>query len=198
MENDGCATIEPVERHLELAADGLVGPTARSYWVVEGCLLAGAYPGKKDSGETGGRPEVTQRLLDVGVDVFVNLTEDLPGGGDDMLDNYDEHVVPEADIVRLPIRDLGLPTIGHMVDSLDTIDVHLDDGRTVYVHCWGGFGRTGMVIGCWLRRHGHATAGTVQALVDRLRLGAVAGQHRRSPEMPAQRQFIVDWHEERA
>ena len=81
-----------VKQHLEVAADGLIGPTSRSYWVVEGRLMAGAYPGKKDTGETGGRPEVTQQLLDAGTDVFVNLTEDLPGGGD-RLDRYDEHVV---------------------------------------------------------------------------------------------------------
>ena len=177
-----------------LATPGLPGPTDRSYWVVEGRLLAGAYPGKKMSGETGGRPEVTQQLLDAGVDMFVNLTEDLPGGGD-RLSRYDSHVAGRADIVRLSIRDLGLPTVDHMVDILDTVDEHLADGRVVYVHCWGGFGRTGMVVGCWLRRHGYATAESVQDVVDRLRLGAVEGQHRSSPEMPDQRQLIVDWHE---
>jgi hypothetical protein len=157
--------------------------------------MAGAYPGKKDAGETGGRPEVTQQLLDAGTDVFVNLTEDLPGGGD-RLDRYDEHVVGRAAIIRLPIRDLDVPTVDRMVDILDAIDGCLAEGRTVYVHCWGGFGRTGTVVGCWLRRHGLATADTVQDLVDRLRLGAVDGQHRRSPEMPDQRRFIEDWTED--
>ncbi|MDP7066387.1 MAG: protein-tyrosine phosphatase family protein, partial [Acidimicrobiales bacterium] len=72
----------------------------------------------------------------------------------------------------------------------------MPNGRVVYVHCWGGFGRTGTVIGCWLRRHGLATPGTVQEVLDRLRLGAVDGQHRESPEMYDQREFIVDWDEE--
>lgn len=195
MEHGGDETMGNVKQHLEVAADGLIGPTSRSYWVVEGRLMAGAYPGKKDAGETGGRPEVTQQLLDAGTDVFVNLTEDLPGGGD-RLDRYDEHVVDRADIIRLPIRDLDVPTVDHMVDILDAIDGCLAEGRTVYVHCWGGFGRTGTVVGCWLRRHGLATADTVQDLVDRLRLGAVDGQHRRSPEMPDQRRFIEDWTED--
>lgn len=195
MNTSTSGIIGTMDENLELASVGLVGPTDRSYWVIEGRLLAGAYPGKKMSGETGGRPEVTQQLLDVGVDMFVNLTEDQPGGGDDMLDNYDRHVTGRAEIVRLSIRDLGLPTVDHMVDILDTVDEHLADGRTVYVHCWGGFGRTGMVVGCWLRRHGYATAGTVQDTVDRLRLGAVDGQHRESPEMHDQRRFILEWHE---
>ena len=196
MTDGGDGMMENVEHRPELAANGPVGPTGRSYWVVEGRLLAGAYPGKAASGDLGGRPEVTQQLLDVGVDVFVNLTEDLPGGGDDMLDRYDDHVTGRADIIRLPITDLGLPTVGYMVDILDAIDERLDDGRMLYVHCWGGFGRTGTVIGCWLRRHGYAAADTVQDLVDRLRLGAVDGQHRGSPEMPAQRRFIKDWTED--
>ena len=37
---------------------------------------------------------------------------------------------------------------------LDDVDAALADGRTVYVHCWGGIGRTGTVVGCWLMRHG--------------------------------------------
>ena len=187
--------LELMDQRHELAAGGLVGPTTRSYWVVSGRFIAGAYPGNRDSGETGVRPEVTQQLLDAGVDMFVNLTDDMPGGGD-RLSRYDRHVEDLADIVRLPITDLHTPTVDHMVHILDTIDEHLDDGRTVYLHCWGGFGRTGTVVGCWLRRHGYASADTVQGLVDRLRLGAVGGQHRRSPEMHDQRAFIVDWDED--
>ena len=194
MSETRSGTIETMDEHFELAPMGLVGPTPRSYWVIEDRLLAGAYPGKKMPAETGGRPEVTQRLLDAGVDMFVNLTEDQPGGGD-RLDRYDRHVDGRADIVRLSITDLGTPTADHMVNILDTVDEHLADGRVVYVHCWGGFGRTGMVVGCWLRRHGYATPDTVQDTVDRLRLGAVEGQHRESPEMYDQRQLIVDWHE---
>ncbi|MQG58597.1 MAG: hypothetical protein FI709_11865 [SAR202 cluster bacterium] len=190
----GSASNDAMDGCRSLADPGLEGPSTRSYWVVEGSLLAGAYPGKKMSGETGGRPEVTQQLLDAGVDLFVNLTDDMPGGGD-RLSRYDPHVEDLADIIRLPITDLDTPTVDHMVHILDTIDERLADGRTVYVHCWGGFGRTGMVVGCWLRRHGYATAETVQDTVDQLRLGAVDGQHRESPEMYDQRKLIVDWHE---
>ena len=41
-----------------------------------------------------------------------------------------------------------------MASILDAIDAALDGGKTVYVHCWGGVGRTGTVVGCWLVRHG--------------------------------------------
>jgi len=35
-----------------------------------------------------------------------------------------------------------------MHEILDTIDAALSAKRIVYVHCWGGVGRTGTVIGC--------------------------------------------------
>ena len=41
-----------------------------------------------------------------------------------------------------------------MTRILDDVDAALADGGAVYVHCWGGIGRTGTVVGCWLVRHG--------------------------------------------
>ena len=49
---------------------------------------------------------------------------------------------------------MGVPTIPHMTRILDEVDGALADGGSVYVHCWGGIGRTGTVVGCWLVRHG--------------------------------------------
>ena len=50
---------------LELAPNGSVGPTGRSYWVVEGRFAAGAYPGKKGREELDQIPEVTVKVLSV-------------------------------------------------------------------------------------------------------------------------------------
>ena len=49
---------------------------------------------------------------------------------------------------------MGTPTAGHVMQILDDIDAVRADGGTVYVHCWGGVGRTGTVVGCLLVRHG--------------------------------------------
>ncbi len=174
-----------------------IGPTPRAYWVLDGKFIAGAYPGKKDSGELGGRPEVTQQLLDAGVEVFINLTEDQLGknNSDAQLDQYDKFVSQQAVVERHPIRDLDIPTHEEMCIVLDAIDAHLAENKVVYLHCWGGFGRTGTVLGCWLRRNKLATSDSVQEIIDDLRKGAVDGQHRESPEMPLQRQYIKAWSE---
>ena len=64
------------------------------------------------------------------------------------------------------------------------------EGRTSYLHCQAGLGRTGTVVGVLLRELGHAGQDAVDEIV---RLRAVAGLHEGSPEFAEQRQFIRDW-----
>jgi protein-tyrosine phosphatase len=58
----------------------------------------------------------------------------------------------------------------------------------VYVHCWGGVGRTGTVIGCALVDEGLSYEETIERLKT-LR-SATRKAHRRAPEMPAQHDVI--------
>jgi protein-tyrosine phosphatase len=46
-----------------------------------------------------------------------------------------------------------VPDAEMMGSVLDAIDTSLDEVGPAYVHCWGGHGRTGTAIGCWLVRH---------------------------------------------
>src|SRR5690606_41460522 len=55
----------------------------------------------------------------------------------------------------------------------------------VYVHCWGGVGRTGTVVGCLLLDRGLATGDDVLYRLAELRAGTRKGR-RPSPETPAQ------------
>lgn len=67
----------------------------------------------------------------------------------------------------------------------------IEDGRrrgVVYVHCWGGVGRTATVIGCVLADEGLS----YDEIVDRLaalRRGSRKA-HRIAPEMPVQDDLI--------
>jgi protein-tyrosine phosphatase len=90
-------------------------------------------------------------LLEDGVTVFVDLTED----GE--LKPY-AHELPEGvRHVRMPIADWGVPSEEQMAETLDLIDGALADGEVVYVHCRAGIGRTRTVICCHRRRHGRPT-----------------------------------------
>ncbi|GIT00631.1 MAG: hypothetical protein CM1200mP26_23430 [Acidimicrobiales bacterium] len=64
-----------------------------------------------------------------------------------------------AEVLACPIPDMGLPSGGpdEMARILDNLDGALTAGGKAYVHCWGGLGRTGTVVGCWLARHGYGT-----------------------------------------
>lgn len=81
---------------------------------------------------------------------------------------------------RLPIRDFGVPSREELKGILNTIDDALHYGRTVFVHCRGGIGRTGTVLGAWLRRHGHSPEEAFEALGGR-------------PETDEQRELIRSW-----
>ena len=76
---------------------------------------------------------------------------------------------------------------------LDTIDSALGDGGKVYVHCFGGIGRTGTVVGCHLVRRG-ATGDDALARVAELWKSVEKYPHRpRSPETDEQADYVRSW-----
>ncbi len=173
-------------------------PIANAYAVSAGALYAGEYPGAARRLEIDATQAKLTAFLDFGIDAFLDLTQ----AGE--LASYHEDVVALAaqrgrtlHIERHPIRDLGTTDVAAMTQILDRIDAHRAEGRRVYVHCWGGIGRTGTTIGCWLVRHGAApedALARVNALwnsmsEDKLRRNA----GKSSPEMPAQIQFVREW-----
>jgi protein-tyrosine phosphatase len=92
--------------------------------------------------------------------------------------------------------DMSVPRrAAEMAAILDAIDDALGQGRTVYVHCWGGIGRTGAVVGCWLVRHGLTGQGALDQIAEWWQ--HVEKVHRQpfSPETPAQRDYVRTWTE---
>ena len=95
--------------------------------------------------------------MDAGIDCFIDLTE--PGE----LESYEPLLAKaargrEIAYLRRPIRDHGVPdSDAAMREILDALEGALADGRTVYLHCRAGIGRTNLVAGCWMaNRHGAA------------------------------------------
>ena len=83
-----------------------------------------------------------------------------------------------------------------MMSILDAIDNALSRGGTVYVHCWGGVGRTGTVIGCWLVRHGLSGEEALEQIAEWWK--GVEKSHRApsSPETSGQRGYVMEWKEQ--
>lgn len=120
-------------------------PIPDSYWVEPGRLLAGEHPTGRTDAETALR---LQAFLAAGVSSFLDLTEAHESSP------YQDPLGSGIRYSRMPIPDLGCPSEEHMLAILDRIDRELAHGHVVFVHCYGGLGRTGTVVGCWLTRQG--------------------------------------------
>ena len=158
-------------------------PIEHCYWVAPGKLLAGEYP-RNDDEET----SLTKisALIEAGVSAFIDLTEERE------LKPY-AHLLGPASHQRFPIRDVSIPDSPEQTARiLDAIDGHVGQGRIVYVHCWGGVGRTGVIIGCWLARHGDPGDTAIDRLHE-LWQACPKSARRRSPETDEQREYIRRW-----
>jgi ADP-ribosylglycohydrolase len=124
-------------------------------------------------------------LCDAGVTLFVDLTT--PG---DHLEPYEHLLATSARRASVPVPDLTPPTAAVVMAVVELIDRETAAGGVTYVHCWGGIGRTGSIVGCWLaERVGGAAA--LERLTD-LR-SSCADARRRSPETAAQCDLVRHW-----
>ena len=133
-------------------------PFENSYAILPGKLLAGQYPRNKDDASSRGK---IASLLDAGVTLCVDLTEENEHGLKPytaLLEETAQTRGAQCRHRRFPIPDYGVCNETRLREIHATIDSALQAGETVYVHCWGGHGRTGLVIGTWLVSHGHTGA----------------------------------------
>ncbi len=158
------------------------------YWVKEKQFLAGEYPRNIDDASSQAKMD---SLIKLGITAFIDLTH-----GDDGMKPYTDLFDGRTLLYqRFPICDLSVPASrGLTREILDTIDGHIHTGRAVYVHCWGGVGRTGVVVGCWLSRHGFPGKSAL-ARLNELWRGNPKSAFRRSPETPEQSQYVIEWNE---
>ena len=168
-------------------------PFFNAYWVVPGKLLAGPFPGSLDPVEAENR---LRALAGCGVRAVANLmkADEANFLGEPFKPYHDElqqFAGEEIEWARFPVIDMDIPTDADMVTTLNAIDGWMDCGLTVYVHCWGGLGRTGTVVGCWLARHGIATG---RATFKHLRaLRSAADTRYDSPQTPNQINMVHNW-----
>jgi len=168
-----------------------------TYWIIPGKLLAGAYPlSSADLSDAEAVPERLGQLRSLGINWFIDLTQqhELPPYDRFLPSPYD--TTQPVTYSRRPIKDHSVPEYPHhMAEILDEIDAALAAGCQVYIHCRAGIGRTGMVAGCYLARHGDSGKDALSELAS---LWDTSGRVREwpcTPETEEQAQYVSSWHE---
>lgn len=158
-----------------------------AYWVEPGRILAGEYPGDVEAATARTKIDL---LVDHGIRTFVDLTDD------PHLEPYGAIIDEVATARGLPVSRLAcpIPDMG-VIDApgydaiVAQIREHAREGG-VYVHCWGGIGRTGTVVGCLLADAGLSGEAAL-ARITELRSNSRKA-HIQAPQTPEQVQVICD------
>ena len=122
-------------------------PLNQSYEVscYGGAVFAGEYPGDK-YGEKA--TEKLKHMYHFGIRHFIDLTEE----GE--LAPYSHLLPSDTTYFRFPIVDCGAPK---SIESVQRLLLRIEELKKmegyVYVHCWGGVGRTGTIVACYLSQN---------------------------------------------
>ncbi len=189
-------------------------PYQGSYWVTPEDLLAGSYPGSADDAQM---DQILTAILDAGIRSVVNVVSDGADELDEVSDVGDatqptQVLAPYEDRLealaeaRGEIVEIGSYSIDvgsasadqEMEVILDAIDAEID-GRNnpTLVHCVDGLGNTGLVVGCYLARHGIATGKDVLEKIKELRAPYPELAEHKSPGNMVQQRFVTRWKQDK-
>ncbi len=172
-------------------------PFDQAYWVVSPHFMAGCYPGAENPGEVF---QNISGLINCGIRNIINLMKP------DERNQWGRSFIPYEPQVgkiaasigtrvvcdRMTIKDMWIPSRPEMGRILDRIDASIRSNNPVYLHCLGGIGRTGTVVGCYLARHGYASGHKIISVIQDLR-AATVNRHRSSPETNQQIDLVLSW-----
>jgi len=164
------------------------------YTIEEGALFGGEYPGATKSNIAKAR---LRHLLSIGVRTFIDLTTPA-----DQMEPYEcffaeleREVAMPLRRISLPIPDMRIPdAVGTMREIMGSVRKSIVQAPAVYIHCWGGIGRTGTVVGCWLRERGY-DADSALKRVQHLYSSQMPKSRiqQQSPQTPEQRNYVRCW-----
>ena len=163
------------------------------YPVHPGKLFAGEYPGAIDPESAEAR---LRALIKKGIRTFIDLTAPADGmvsyGG--ILAALEKESGLPLKRVCHSITDMGVPKSSDQMDAiLASIREAIATDSPVYIHCWGGIGRTGTAVGCHLREtglSGDEALARVQELYSTLPKSKRIPE---SPQTPEQKSYVRNW-----
>lgn len=166
-------------------------PFKNSYNVIPNKLIAGEIPASQTEQKS---YKKLSGLVNLNIKAVINLMEaEEKNRSGELFYNYSEFLkLYKIETHRFPIRDGSITSIKRMTEILNLIDEYISKNKMVYVHCWGGVGRTGMAVGCYLKRHGIADNNNVLNQIDTLKINTPIAS-RMSPETIEQQDFILSW-----
>ena len=166
-----------MDAKLDPELDPFARPHLNCYWPLPGLLLAGEHPA----------PHLSA-LLTSGVNHFIDLTSP-----DEGLVDYRLTLPDPASHQRFAITDYGVPTVPLMRQILAAVKLNLDAKLPTYLHCHGGIGRTGTVVGCWWVEQGFTSDEALAMLAKHWRVMEKRERAPHTPETPEQVVFIRAW-----
>lgn len=161
-----------------------VKPIRNSYKVMEG-IYAGEYPREYDDKKSINKIKQFKRF---GITHFIDLTEE----GE--LRPYDQMLASPMKHIRFPIQDVSVPAnIESVKDLIGQIHGILNesDRNKVYIHCWGGVGRTGTIVGCLLSHQHNYDYNETMGALKKAFFDCPKSAYRETPETKEQRDFIA-------
>jgi hypothetical protein len=139
------------------------GPTTESNWVLPDRLMMGAYPASLCDDQ---HYEVSKRLLRCGIRTFVCLQDEYDHTATPEQWKLGQRIRPyiydtaeilrtnesfegssqQLELLHVAIKDCSI-TMDQVVQELaEEVCYRLCMGESIYVHCWGGHGRTGTLV----------------------------------------------------
>jgi protein-tyrosine phosphatase len=119
-----------------------------------GCIYRGRMPfSAKDPVN-----EIFPRMQQLGISVVVVLAEReecLTRSGRDLPAFYAQHGL---EVIHLPIPDFSIPEQTALSQAVEAALQRAYAGKHILVHCYAGYGRTGMFLACLARRVFQMTA----------------------------------------
>jgi hypothetical protein len=200
-------------------------------WIIPNKVMLGQYPGRNPEESTPTSEDVGNHLSTLihiaGVNLFCSLQSEIPSqedysaweeaGGEIFLPERDDFpnpfshyapmvrsLDPGCKFIHAPIVDLFVPNSDSLEKLLlDLLQAIGEEGRCVYIHCWGGRGRAGLVGACLLsvifpELDAAVILGLIQGGYDsRLGSQGMPTALSKSPQTEQQRAFVKDFVERR-